>query len=421
MNQVHDQFLATADSIGARLCRDALWAGGRCNWLGASMEPVGGAWKVVQRTFGPDLYGGTSGIALFLGRLYSLVNTRLYRTTALGALEQALSRQTTLHTNVRASFYSGLLGIAYTCITLGELWSEERLIQRGCQLVEGLTAEDRQAVGIDVLSGRAGAIPGLLHIHRRYPRPFLLEMAVDFGEALLKGARRSDIGWSWNTLQAAEGDPQPYLTGFSHGAAGIGWALLELYQVTREKKWREAAEEAFRYERHWFNPTQMNWPDFRNLAGTGSQSDPGYMLAWCHGAPGIGLARLRAYALLGSAILRQEAEVAIQSTTTMLEQAMTSGQGNYSLCHGLGGNAELLLYGSTVLQNARCQTIAEQVGQQGIARYQAQRAPWPCGVMGAGETPNLMLGLAGIGYFFLRLYAPAQTPSIMILVPNTTT
>jgi len=40
--------LPVADAIGARLCRDAIWAGRRCNWLGASMEPVGGQRRAKQ-------------------------------------------------------------------------------------------------------------------------------------------------------------------------------------------------------------------------------------------------------------------------------------------------------------------------------------------------------------------------------------
>jgi hypothetical protein len=53
----------------------------------------------------------------------------------------------------------------------------------------------------------------------------------------------------------------------------------------------------------------------------------------------------------------------------------------------------------------------------GIQRYLLPRAPWPCGVPEGGETPNLMLGIAGIGHFYLRLYDP-RTPSILLLVPR---
>jgi lantibiotic modifying enzyme len=42
---------------------------------------------------------------------------------------------------------------------------------------------------------------------------------------------------------------------------------------------------------------------------------------------------------------------------------------------------------------------------------------WPCGAPGGAETPNLMLGLAGIGYFYLRLYDPIHTPSLLMVIP----
>ena len=48
-----------------------------------------------------------------------------------------------------------------------------------------------------------------------------------------------------------------------------------------------------------------------------------------------------------------------------------------------------------------------------MERYSARGASWPCGTR-AGETPNLMLGLAGIGHFYLRLYEPS-IPSVLIL------
>ena len=418
MSESSVRFLQAADAIGARLCRDALWAGKCCNWLGASMEPIGGAWKIVQRTFGPDVYGGASGIALFLARLHSLVDERIYRLTAMGALQQALARSEKIYPTVAASFYSGKLGIAYACITLGELFGEHTLVKQGLQLTEELGGLDTQDMGADVLSGRAGAIPALLNIYHRYPQQHLLDTAVQFADSLLQSALRKDIGWSWNTLNAPAGDLQPHLTGFSHGAAGIGWALLELYEVTHEPALREGAEQAFRYERHYYNPQQVNWPDFRDSTALGGTPGPSYMLAWCHGAPGIGLSRLRAYELEPSDVVRQEALAALQATTLMIEQSLAAGQGSYCLCHGLGGNAELLLYAAKVLDNISYRTLAEKVGDFGIAHYGANRSPWPCGVIGAGETPNLMLGLAGIGYFYLRLHAPDQMPSILILLPH---
>ena len=42
------------------------------------------------------------------------------------------------------------------------------------------------------------------------------------------------------------------LTGFSHGAAGIALSLLELWGLTNEPRFRQAAEAGFAYERSLF-------------------------------------------------------------------------------------------------------------------------------------------------------------------------
>src|SRR5258708_24002745 len=81
--------LEAAAAIGAGLARDALWDGKRCNWLGDVMELVLRSWQVVHRSYGPDLYGGTSGVSLFLARLFQITGERVFRVTAEGAAGNA--------------------------------------------------------------------------------------------------------------------------------------------------------------------------------------------------------------------------------------------------------------------------------------------------------------------------------------------
>jgi lantibiotic modifying enzyme len=74
----------------------------------------------------------------------------------------------------------------------------------------------------------------------------------------------------------------------------------------------------------------------------------------------------------------------------------------------------VLRYGARVLgpEPAQSEALAAAVAQVGMERYAPQvGATWP-GATG-GETPGLMLGLAGAGYFYLRLNDPA-IPSILI-------
>jgi len=413
-------FLETAFSIGSRLCRDALWDERRCNWQGPSMEPVDGRWVVVERTFGPDLYSGTSGIALFLSRLYRATGETVLRTTAEAAMRQAFSRLDDINPEARLGFYSGHMGIAWAAVELGEAFADERWTRQGLELARGLAGVDPAAQPIDVLVGVSGVIPALLGLNRRYGDGFL-DHAVRLGDFLVEKARRRAEGWSWTTIGGACRDD---LTGFSHGTGGIAWALLELARAAAEKRFHDAALEGFRYERHWYSAAHENWPDLRDpeqmgLGGNG-QSGPIYAVQWCHGAPGIGLSRLRAWQILGDDTLRSEAEAALRTTVRDLHQTLGAAA-NYSLCHGRAGNAELFLYASQVLGDGGYRALAENVGRQGIETYEKHGLPWPCGVNGGGETPNLMLGTAGTGYFYLRLHDPAATPPMVIILPDPST
>jgi len=415
-----EAWLDAAHSIGVKLCREALWAGSRCNWLGCSMELVGAAWVPVQKSFGGDLYAGTSGIALFLADLGAATGERIFRQTCEGALALTLSRLEEFPPEVSIGFYSGLTGVAYALIRAGEKLGQEALTGKGMEIFRTLAGVNLAKQGLDVVSGVAGAIPAFLLMRQKYKEDRLLEAAIRCGEHLLAQARPADAGWSWDTLAGSAPAGQKDLTGFSHGTAGIGWAFLELHRATGEAKFRHAAGQAFQYERHWFSPEQQNWPDFRTFGATPGAvpSPPVYNLAWCHGAPGIGLSRLRALALTGDRTFQEEAEAAIRTTASMLISAPATGQANYSLCHGCAGNAELLLLADKVLGGGEYGKVAQRMMEDGIARFPATRTPWPCGVPGGWETPNLMLGTAGTGHFLLRLYDPDAVPPVVMVGPE---
>jgi lantibiotic modifying enzyme len=412
MNSPRSQYLDTATRIGARICRDAIWSRDRCNWLGDSMEKLDGAWKVAHRALGPDLYSGTSGIALFLDRLHTFTGEGLFRETAEGAILQACSRIPHLTPNVRPSLYLGVSGIAWTLTVMG---LEDKARQALKLLTQpGDLLPHNYESSLDVIGGIAGAIPPLLSLGRTLFDDAPISLAIRFGETLLNTARKSAAGWSWNTMNVAPERRLEDLTGLSHGAAGIAWSLSELFEFTKDARFRTAAEEARRYENSHFNPQQANWPDFRYRYDPDSpnKDGPSYPISWCHGAPGIGLDRLRAYEIFGCETLRKEAEIAIRTTGTML--SFTKGA-NFSLCHGLGGNADLLINASIVLDDPARMALPEQAGDQGIEQIERQDLRWPCGVTEGDETPNLMLGTAGIGYFYLRLWDPRLVPSVLIL------
>ncbi len=415
-----DGFLEAAASIGAQLCRDALWDGERCNWLGGAVEPIGGAWVPVQRTYGPEIYSGTSGIAYFLSRLYRLTGERIVRVTAEGAARQALSRRLTVEPPFRISFYSGLSGVAYAFLELGEACESDEWLDAARTVVGELLEVDVDDQGLDVLAGCAGAVAPLLAIHRRLEDARIPGLVERLGERLLASARKREIGWSWSTLSGLGEHQKDDLTGFSHGAGGIAWALAEIYCWSGDERYLEAARGGFAYERHWYSPEQQNWPDLRDFpdASGARPEGPVYPLQWCHGAPGIALSRLRGYEILQDEACRQEAEAAVRTTAGDLDRFPRNNQPNFSLCHGVAGNSETLIYGSRILGDPELRSLAERIGRQGIEYYARNDVPWPSGNMGQIESPNLLLGSAGTGHYYLRLHDPERTPPVLIVLPE---
>jgi len=414
MNASHTRFLETAERIGQRLCRDAVWAGSECNWLGWSMELVNNNWTRTYRAFGSDLYNGTAGIALFLTRLYAMTGDPIIRQTAAGAINQAANGIGRLPAEVRGGFYVGGAGIAYTLIETGTILEDESLVRRGIEELTGLHAIEPSDALTDLLSGSAGLIAPLIDIARRFTCDELMAIAMARGEQLLRLAQPTERGMEWRTMPVPE---QGTLTGYSHGVSGIINAMLELHASTGDARYLDAALGGLRFERSHFDAEQGNWPDLR-IVGE-KPATPSFGMAWCHGAPGIGMARLRAYTLMGgNHEVLKEINAALATTANSLAYPVGQGQGNFSLCHGAAGNAELLLLAADLFDRADLRQIAENVGGFGIDNFEGAANPWPCGVLNGGETPNLMLGLAGIGYFYLRLHDSSAVPSVLLMEPR---
>jgi lantibiotic biosynthesis protein len=410
------EFLNVAVAIGQRICAQAVWHDDRCNWLG--MEPlervsVGLQPSATYRTLGPDLYSGTSGVALFLTELFAETGDPLLRRTAMAAMRHALARADAILPSSRLGLFSGWFGIALVAARVRFLLGEEDLPTGARLLLQRAVAEKHKTDEFDLMSGRTGAIAALVVLNCIFDDLGLINFAVRLADELIETADKK-IGYSWKSPSLRN---HHNLTGFSHGASGAAYALLELHEATGISKYREAALLAFEYEQHWFNAEVANWPDFRKdpSSPSGKKHIYPYMTFWCHGAPGIALARLRAYEMTGNERYEADAIAALKTTRASIESALDSWAGNFSLCHGLAGNAEVLIYGAEILSAEREQNMAAAlaVARTGVERYAANNSQWPCGTH-TGETPNLMLGMAGIGHYYLRLWQPS-IPSILLL------
>jgi lantibiotic biosynthesis protein len=420
MKDTKSDLLEAAADIGRKLCASAYWHEERCNWVGRSPRELSEPGAPITPTvtaLGPELYTGTSGVGLFLAHLSARTSLAEARATACAAIRQALARSDEIAANTRRGFYSGLAGIAYAAARVGMLTDEPQLVASGLRLAHrSVVPRDNNL--LDVIGGNAGAVAPLLWLARLPGGEELADAAIALAEELAAAASQHEATWCWDNDRACgPGIGSTPLCGLAHGAAGMGLALIEAGVACGRDDWLEGGLAAFRYEDQLYDPRQENWPDLRehsNRTGVprGPQR-PSFMVAWCHGAAGIGLSRLRAIQLVperrGELILG--AERALRATIQHLRTL--SAYSDVSPCHGQAGLAETLLFATLVLDDPEYVNEARRLWRQLLRTY--EETPWTCGVPSGRYNPSFMLGYAGIGYGLLRADDPSAVPSLLLI------
>lgn len=254
-------------------------------------------------------------------------------------------------------------------------------------LVEDLPVElverDRH---YDLIGGVAGLIGPMARIVREQPTPHAVDLIAGAARHLA-AAQRDDGGWP-STM-----GPRP-LTGLAHGAAGNGWALLDAGVALQEQAWIDAGAAAFEYEHSVFDPVAGNWPDLRAPDGQQARVP---MVAWCHGAAGIGLTRFQALRLLpehpAAPQWRRDLETAMRTTSDAAVPPTDH------LCCGLCGRAAVLRIVGRGMDDPRWLEASERLTSVALQRAREEgRFGLPLDdVADMGSiSPGLMTGLAGI-------------------------
>lgn len=399
--------LASAHAVGKRICEQALQDEGQVGWLGLSLLNER-QWGIVP--LGPDLYSGVYGVILFLSYLGALTHENNYTALARRAYVSQNAQLASIKKTLRhVGAFEGWGSRIYLLSHLGSLWQEPTLWDEAEETVELLAALVEQDRVNDIIGGSAGCLLALLSLYQVRPTAKVREAAMLCGDALLSRAQPMQTGSAWVSIRSAT---QP-LTGFSHGAAGIGFSLLSLADLTGEERFWQGAQSALCYERSVFSREHQNWPDFRDLRTPEQKQAEEYatkhMIAWCHGAPGIGLSRLASLRYLDDSTMHEEIAAALATT-------IAHGFGyNHSLCHGDLGNLETLLVASQVLADPSYSEQLRRLTAQILESI--KRQGWQLSTPLEIESPGLMTGLAGIGYELLRLAAPKQVPSVLLLAP----
>ena len=402
LSSMEKNFAAEADEIAIELVRRAVRRGPSAAWIG--LDWLGDA-EVFQLTcLGPTLYNGTSGIALFLAAHATVRGSGASHELALAGVSHLRKNLKSRNAArmARSLGIGGAAGLGSIVYALTEI--SKRLVDRDLLadaliaadlITDELIAADKQ---LDVIGGSAGAILALLRLYRDTGSDKVLKRAQKCGEHLLAVAQATaGSGPSW----VGQGLGSQRLTGISHGAAGYALALASLFATTDREEFQEAAFDCLAFEDESYDPQHHNWPDFR-------RGQPSWPCQWCHGAVGIGLARLGSYKRGGVATgrLLQDIRRAVEGAKRLSPSPLDT------LCCGSLGSVEFFCEAASTLgccdlgqlASQRLQAVVEMRRHTGDYRWNSGPKKFNLG---------LFRGIAGVGYTLLR-QVNGSLPNVLI-------
>jgi type 2 lantibiotic biosynthesis protein LanM len=404
-------FVAQADQIAKDLAKYAIRRGPGAAWLG--LDWMGDAEVVQLVPLGPELYNGVSGIAVFLAAHAAVTGSQSSRELALAAISYLRKSLRSRNAARMARLlgiggFCGLGSIAYGLTVIRKCLGDDELLADACAVAE-LFSDDLIAADqhLDVLNGSAGAILALLRLYRDTQSGDVLRRAVKCGEHLLSHGRAGSEGRRTWTGQGISSNP---INGMSHGAAGFAYALAALSAATRREDFAAAAAECIAFEDSSYSAEHSNWPDLR-------RPEPAWPSQWCHGAAGIGLARIAMTkrAGLGSKVGgRLDGEALATDIRRALEGEKRRWPSHFdTLCCGTLGGVELFCEAADALGQSdlreraarRLMAVVESAAAAGDYRWNSGKRKFNLG---------LFRGVAGVGYTLLR-QVDRSLPNILIL------
>ncbi len=373
---------------------------------------------------GINFYSGNSGTIFFLIELYKKTKDKKYLDTIISSINWLLNNFHAQNQN-NLAFYCGSGGVIYILLEAFKITGNELYKTSALNIGRNYNSV---SLNSDILYGSSGAILTLLHLHNETNEDWIIDEISRKVEQLFNDAIFPQRGVCW---ERGGGEIHP-LCGFAHGASGIAFVFLELYRYFKNDVFRTIAEMAFDYEDQYFQKNsnnvyqQFNWPDLRKDTNTDEYlqkliqsylnnnmeefTSVSYMSAWCHGAPGIGMARLHAYKTTN----RKKHFTYFQHALKNTINTISSDPRNFTLCHGALGNADLLIEAYIVNKDKYSYAIAINEAQKSFL-YKEQYGFFTSGIsrVGAEADCNLLNGKAGIGQFYLRLHDPFNTCSAL--------
>ncbi len=344
-----------------------------------------------------DLAMGNSGTLLALAEIVAELKTKKHRETLMmGA--QTLANAPRPASRKMAGLYIGEAGVGAALLRAGQILKNDDLIEAATEQSRWVAAQPHSSP--DLFNGTAGRLRFHLFLWDATGEREHLQFAIEAGETLLNTAQHvatDELCWPEHTPQSAK-----KVLGYAHGAAGIADSLLDLFEVTHDERFADAA----RQTANWLSRQAVRvLDDGSGLAWPFAQGSIVATPFWCHGACGIGRFFLHAATLN---VFDGALEIASKAARSVALGSRWSGP---TQCHGLAGNIEFLLDMFRATDEKSYLDDAHWLFQllEAFAVERNGQLVWS-GHLSTKFAPIYMTGYAGIAACLLRLSDPQQLP-----------
>jgi lantibiotic modifying enzyme len=290
---------------------------------------------------------------------------------------------------------SAVLGLSW----IGSLLGDSAYAASARLLAAQVTEDDVDRHGeADIERGLAGYLLALLSVAHTFEDDDRERRLRQVERRLLDlGRIEPNGGLGWPAL-----DGRTH-AGFAHGAGGIAVALARRASATGSPGALDAVRAAWRSERRLFAEHGGQWPY------VGSAGAPVVMAGWCHGAPGIALARVAAPQDVWDEEVSGEIAAAIAATLRSPAARLDH------LCCGTLSRVEALFTAGRLIGDSSVVEQAEARAGQLALRIleEGPEAVRTAGFETGQFRAGFFQGLAGIGYQLLRVAEPERVPSVL--------
>lgn len=246
-----------------------------------------------------SLYHGSPGVIVFYLDLYQTTKDQNAKAEAVSGADWLLNKANNYEkgglywSNIiyqdglypDPGLYTGTAGVGAIMLRMYNAFGESKYLEAAKEAGKYLVSSAvntsngvKWTTSNDIISGASGTGMFLLELYQTTNDKIYLDTAVKVGKFLIEQALKEEKGWQWKAFA----NSTIIYPNFSHGTAGMSFYLAQLYELTKDEKFRTAAQKGADWLLNNLDPSQGG-AAWKHDDGPGNDL---FYVSYCHGPPG---------------------------------------------------------------------------------------------------------------------------------------